>query len=766
MLDSYKVLEFPRILESIESNCKTEIAKNKVRHLEIYENLADLHEELDRLEEAMTIHRIMGILPLAPLADVSDYLAKAKMDGTLAPEELMAIDHMLENIFQVTNYFNAYEGEIKLLRDYVEGLEGDNGLHIEINRCIMPDGSISDTASETLFRIRKSMHALEGHIRHSMEGYLKSEKNSLSMDTLSSKNDRLVLAVKAPHKNDIKGLVHATSASGQTFFIEPESVVRMNNELNELRSQEQAEITKILHNLTRRVKHNYTRFYFDQELMSELDFIFAKARFGCDYDCVKPDVNEQGVLELKQARHPLIDQRKIIPNDIIIDGKMLMITGSNTGGKTVALKTAGLLSIMAISGLAVPAISASIPFFDAVYTDIGDEQSIEQSLSTYSSHMKKTIFILNNATCRSLILIDEIGSGTDPQEGACLGEAILDTLLKRDCRIIASTHYGELKQYGQTRDDITLASVGFDVETMRPTYRLKLHSVGSSYAFEIASSLGLDDEIIDHALHNKEERMSEAEKLTEKLTKQNIEMDEKEAKINQLLAENEKLHNRYEHQLSIATKQKEAIVEKAQEEANKMLEEAKKTIDELTKDIMQQGTLKPHQVIAAKHALDEQKFEKKEKIKVQEHVFKKGDHVQLDKMNREGDVIEVKKHELLVDIGGLQARVKDNEVTFMHGPSAPKKLKKAATRQHMKKTGHYEVNVIGMRYEEAMNIVEKFLDDALLLGYPSVRIVHGMGKGILRNGIRKKLDHLSFVKEYRDGGPNEGGLGVTVVSFE
>lgn len=766
MLDSYKVLEFPRILNSIAGSCRTEIAKKKVLQLEMYDNLADLNEEQNRLEEAMTIHRIMGTLPLAPLHDISAYLAKAKMDGILAPEELMAIDHMLENIFQVTSYFNAYEGEIILLRDLVEGLEGDNGLHIEINRCIMPDGSISDHASETLYRIRKSMHALEGRIRHSMEGYLKSEKNSLSMDTLSSKNDRLVLAVKAPHKNEIKGLVHATSASGQTFFIEPESVVVMNNELNELKSQEQTEINKILQSLTRRVKYNYTRFYFDQELMSELDFIFAKARFGCDYDCIKPDINESGVLSLKQARHPLIDQERIVPNDIIIDGKMLMITGSNTGGKTVALKTAGLLSLMAISGLAVPAISASIPFFDAVYTDIGDEQSIEQSLSTYSSHMKKLIYILEHATCRSLILIDEIGSGTDPQEGACLGEAILDTLLRRDCRIVASTHYGELKSYGQSRDDITLASVGFDVETMRPTYRLKLHSIGSSYAFEIAASLGLDHEIIDQALHNKEERMSEAEKLTEKLTKQSAELDEKEERINTLLADNEKLHNRYEHQLSVATKQKDRIVEEAQQEANKMLEEAKKTIDELTKDIMNQGALKPHQVTAAKHALDQQKYEKKEVVKVQDHVFKKGDHVKLDKMNREGDVLEVKKHELLVDLGGLQARVKDTDVTFIHGASKPQKVKKAGTRQHMKKTGHYEVNVIGMRYEEAMNIVEKFLDDALLLGYPSVRIVHGMGKGILRNGIRKKLDHLSYVKEYRDGGPNEGGLGVTVVSFE
>ena len=731
MLDSYKVLEFPRILNSIAGSCRTEIAKKKVLQLEMYDNLADLNEEQNRLEEAMTIHRIMGTLPLAPLHDISAYLAKAKMDGILAPEELNAIDHMLENIFQVTSYFNAYEGEIILLRDLVEGLEGDNGLHIEINRCIMPDGSISDHASETLYRIRKSMHALEGRIRHSMEGYLKSEKNSLSMDTLSSKNDRLVLAVKAPHKNEIKGLVHATSASGQTFFIEPESVVVMNNELNELKSQEQTEINKILQSLTRRVKYNYTRFYFDQELMSELDFIFAKARFGCDYDCIKPDINESGVLSLKQARHPLIDQEIIVPNDIIIDGKMLMITGSNTGGKTVALKTAGLLSLMAISGLAVPAISASIPFFDAVYTDIGDEQSIEQSLSTYSSHMKKLIYILEHATCRSLILIDEIGSGTDPQEGACLGEAILDTLLRRDCRIVASTHYGELKSYGQSRDDITLASVGFD-----------------------------------QALHNKEERMSEAEKLTEKLTKQSAELDEKEERINTLLADNEKLHNRYEHQLSVATKQKDRIVEEAQQEANKMLEEAKKTIDELTKDIMNQGALKPHQVTAAKHALDQQKYEKKEVVKVQDHVFKKGDHVKLDKMNREGDVLEVKKHELLVDLGGLQARVKDTDVTFMHGASKPQKVKKAGTRQHMKKTGHYEVNVIGIRYEEAMNIVEKFLDDALLLGYPSVRIVHGMGKGILRNGIRKKLDHLSYVKEYHDGGPNEGGLGVTVVSFE
>ena len=702
----------------------------------------------------------------------------------LDEQELFDLRRSLETIRNIVRFLHRNEDEEENDTPYpsLKRLAGDIAVFPQligkIDGILNKYGKIKDNASTELARIRRELASTMGNISRSLNSILRSAQSEGYVDkdvAPTMRDGRLVIPVAPGLKRKIKGIVHDESASGKTVFIEPAEVVEANNRIRELEGDERREIIRILTEFSNILRPSIPEILQSYEFLAEIDFIRAKSYFAIQTNSLKPAVENEQLLDWTMAVHPLLQLslakhgKKVVPLDIELNQKqrILIISGPNAGGKSVCLKTVGLLQYMLQCGMLIPLHERShAGIFSSIFIDIGDEQSIEQSLSTYSSHMKKLIYILEHATCRSLILIDEIGSGTDPQEGACLGEAILDTLLRRDCRIVASTHYGELKSYGQSRDDITLASVGFDVETMRPTYRLKLHSIGSSYAFEIAASLGLDHEIIDQALHNKEERMSEAEKLTEKLTKQSAELDEKEERINTLLADNEKLHNRYEHQLSVATKQKDRIVEEAQQEANKMLEEAKKTIDELTKDIMNQGALKPHQVTAAKHALDQQKYEKKEVVKVQDHVFKKGDHVKLDKMNREGDVLEVKKHELLVDLGGLQARVKDTDVTFMHGASKPQKVKKAGTRQHMKKTGHYEVNVIGMRYEEAMNIVEKFLDDALLLGYPSVRIVHGMGKGILRNGIRKKLDHLSYVKEYHDGGPNEGGLGVTVVSFE
>lgn len=765
MKNSYEKLDFPVIQNMIRQNCITDLAKKQVEEIDILDR-DDAEKALKQTDEAMTIHRFLGRIPLAPMADMTVSLKKAEMDGTLTCEELWNVNSVLKNVRALHQYFNAYEGEISALRDLVEGLTGDDGLSADIERCIEPDLHVSDHASEALYRIRKAMHATETRIRKTMEGYVKSNKDIMALDNLTTRNDHLVLPVKAGHKNEIKGIVHATSATGQTYFIEPENVVTMNNEYNTLRSDEQEEIHKILHRLTRRVKGCYYHLKFDQEIMTELDFIFAKARFGAEYDSCIPQMGSDH-LSLIQARHPLIDQKKVVANDIILERPMLMITGSNTGGKTVALKTAGLLSLMGMCGLPVPASRAEIPMYDEIYVDVGDEQSIEASLSTYSSHMKNIISITKAATDHSLVLIDEIGSGTDPQEGAALAKAIISYLLKKGCTLLVSTHYGELKTFGKSRDDITLASVGFDMETMRPTYHLQLNSVGMSYAFEIAESLGLDEAIIKQGQQFKEESVTDADRLMEKLSKQEKEIEQKEEEVNELLAHNKEVKEKYERQLNGARKEKEHILDAAHEQANKILEESKGMIDEVVADLRAQGSLKDHQVIAAKHDLDELKYEKKTpKKKKGSHHFVVGDHVRIDRMNREGDIVEVgKNHEVTVSLSGLPVHLKDDEITFLH-PQTKAKKKAVRTHSATRKTGSYECNVIGMRYVEAMETVDKFLDDALMLGYPSIRIIHGMGTGVLRKGIRQMLDHKSFVKAYRDGGPNEGGLGATIVEFK
>lgn len=761
-----KPLEFSKILDQVAMYAHSSLATKRVLDLTAYKDLDELHDEIKRTNEAMDIARLLGRLPINAMDDISGAIKLAKTDAILSPEELYAIYHVLDNVSHLKSYFASYEGEIVALRDYVTTLEGDEHLKSEIERCILPDFSIADDASAALLKIRKSMRSLTSSIRKTMESYLKTSGDALSLDNLTSRNDRLVLAVKSDHRSEIKGLVHATSASGQTFYIEPERVVTMNNELNDLRADEQEEIRRILKTLSRYVKRIAISLSYDLELVTVLDFIFAKAEYGNFIDGMMPDVVQNGNLSLHQARHPLIDPEKVVANDIILKQKVLMITGSNTGGKTVTLKTAGLLSLMAEAGLPVSATKATIPFFDEIYVDMGDDQSIAESLSTYSSHVKKQIQYLHLASKHSLVLIDEIGSGTDPQEGSALAKAMIDAFIQKGCTLIITTHYGSLKNYGQAHDDIALASVGFNIETMKPTYKLKLDTIGSSYAFEIAENLGMDEAIIKKALAYQQEDENETERLAKKLVIKEAELSEKEEYLTKTLAQAQADKQSYEKKLAGIEKQREATLEQAKKASNALLDDAKKMIDEIIKEVREKDNIKDHEVLNAKHMLDDLKHEKKQKVKVQNHTFVVGDHVKIDSMNREGDISEVlKNHQVTVLVSGLAIKLKDTDITFLHPKIKVQKVKSGG-RPKMKKTGHYEVNIIGMRYQEAMDTVDKFIDDAIVLGYPSVRIVHGMGTGVLRNGVRKMLKTNKNVKAFRDGGPNEGGLGATVVDLE
>lgn len=761
-----KPLEFSKILDQVAMYAHSSLATKRVLDLTAYKDLDELHDEIKRTNEAMDIARLLGRLPINAMDDISGAIKLAKTDAILSPEELYAIYHVLDNVSHLKSYFASYEGEIVALRDYATTLEGDEHLKSEIERCILPDFSIADDASAALLKIRKSMRSLTSSIRKTMESYLKTSGDALSLDNLTSRNDRLVLAVKSDHRSEIKGLVHATSASGQTFYIEPERVVTMNNELNDLRADEQEEIRRILKTLSRYVKRIAISLSYDLELVTVLDFIFAKAEYGNFIDGMMPDVVQNGNLSLHQARHPLIDPEKVVANDIIIKQKVLMITGSNTGGKTVTLKTAGLLSLMAEAGLPVSATKATIPFFDEIYVDMGDDQSIAESLSTYSSHVKKQIQYLHLASKHSLVLIDEIGSGTDPQEGSALAKAMIDAFIQKGCTLIITTHYGSLKNYGQAHDDIALASVGFNIETMKPTYKLKLDTIGSSYAFEIAENLGMDEAIIKKALAYQQEDENETERLAKKLAIKEAELSEKEEYLTKTLAQAQADKQSYEKKLAGIERQREATLEQAKKASNALLDDAKKMIDEIVKEVREKDNIKDHEVLNAKHMLDDLKHEKKQKVKVQNHTFVVGDHVKIDSMNREGDISEVlKNHQVTVLVSGLAIKLKDTDITFLHPKTKVQKVKSGG-RPKMKKTGHYEVNIIGMRYQEAMDTVDKFIDDAIVLGYPSVRIVHGMGTGVLRNGVRKMLKTNKNVKAFRDGGPNEGGLGATVVDLE
>lgn len=768
MKNIYETLEMNVIIEQIKQFCASSLGKNKVDSVYIFNDIDDLNESLCKVNEAMKYISLQGRLPLGGLSDISLSLEKVNRDGSLLTEELLKILSHLECVQSVKNYFLVSDLKTHYLNEMSDGLVENQGLIEEIKRCILPDGSVSDHASERLYALRKQIHDIRNSIRHQMESYVKESKDYLSIDRMTSKNDRLVLPVKVGYKNQIQGLIHAQSATGQTVYIEPERVVMMNNHLAQLKQEEQEEIRRILYHLSQIVKQNYYHFVFNLDILEEFDFIFAKGQYGYIHQCCIPVIQDNGdCLELIEARHPLIDEKKVISHTIrLLNQKMLLISGSNTGGKTVILKTVGLLSMMALCGIPVLCLEAKIPLFDHIYVDLGDEQSIEQSLSTFSSHMMKTIEILNNATSSSLVIIDEIGSGTDPQEGESLAEAILEKFIEKKSFVFASTHYGKLKTFAKEHPQILLASVGFDLEKMRPTYHLKLGSVGQSYAIEIAQLLGLDQDIVKRANDIKDESMSEHERLMEKLEKQQELLDSKQNELNDLIIKNQKLEKQYHHQIHQIEQQKDLILKKAQDQANQLLEEAKENID-LIVDEMKSSSLKQHEIIQAKHDLDHLKYQDPIEVIKQDHDLAVGDHVKVMKMNREGDIVEIlKNHMIMVSISGLSVKLHEDEVQFLHSQTKVKKMKKATIKKSVKKTGSYEINIIGKRYEEAMAIVDKFLDDALVLGYPHVRIVHGMGTGALRKGVRKLLEKNKHVVSYRDGGPNEGGLGATLVYFE
>lgn len=768
MKSNFETLELNTIQNYLYNYSASSLGKQKIDNLMIFRDKDDLEQELYKVEDVMKCINYYGRLPLGGFTDISLILKKASIDAILTGEELYKVYNHLCCIENVVQYYDRIEFTVENIEELFTGLMFHQGLHSQIHKCILPDGSINDHASETLFKIRKDINSLQYRIRKKMESLVKESKDYLSIDTLTTRNDRLVLPVKAGYKNQFGGLVHAHSATGQTVYIEPEVIMQMNNQLNDLKIEEQEEIRRILLMLSNMVKSFEVQFYYNQKILEELDFLYSKGMFGCEYHCCIPHiVDDYHLLLIQDARHPLIDQKKVISNTIkLSDQKMLLITGSNTGGKSVLLKTVGLLSLMALCGLPIPANDAYIPLFDHILVDLGDEQSIEQSLSTFSSHMKRIIEILDISTNKSLVILDEIGSGTDPDEGESLAQAILLKLLNKECYTIASTHFGGLKAFAKGNDHIAVGSVSFDHESLKPTYHLQMGMVGQSYAFEIALKLGLQQSIIEDAVEIKKANMNQAEILLEKLEREKEMILEKEEKLNNLLTENKRLSDKYNHRIEVFDKQKDRLLEEAKLEANLIVEGTKEKIDSIVNDL-RKTNLKDHHITDAKTQVKQLLFISEEEKNKQDHVLKIGDHVRVIKMNREGDIIEIlKKNMLLVDVSGLKLKLHEDEVQFMHPKTKVKKVEAAKRTVTMKKTSSYELNVIGERYEDAMAIVDKFLDDAIVLGYPHVRIIHGMGTGVLRKGIRKLLDKNKNVVSYRDGGPNEGGLGATLVYFE
>lgn len=791
-----KILEFNKIVETLSSFAVSVEAAELCRNLRPINTPSEIERMQQETADALALVFKKDVPSFSGIHDVSMHLSKARIAGCLSAADLLQVASLLMVAKRCKEYFNEEArkviGESSPLEELFTFLDPVKPLQERIFKIIITEDEIADDASSTLFSIRKEKASAEAKIRNLMNSYVADGAYSelLQERVVTTRGGRFCLPVKAENKTKVPGMIHDQSATGSTLFIEPLEVVNLNNTLRELELQEKEEIRIILEGLTASVKENDNAIGTDYECLLKLDFIFARALYAKEIGGMRPSFNKKGIVDLKKARHPMLDQKTAVPVSLTIgkDFDLLLITGPNTGGKTVSLKTVGLLALMAQAGLHIPAADgSSLPVFDEVYADIGDEQSIEASLSTFSSHMKNITYILTHANSHSLVLMDELCAGTDPQQGAALATSILDDLHKRGVRTMATTHYSELKQYALTTDGVENGSFAFSLETMSPTYKLQIGVPGKSNAFEISRKYGLSDSIIEDAkarLSNgaedfedlitsleenhriAEEARVEAERLRDTLKEREIKVREREERLNE---------------------QREKVINKANLQAANILKEAKNVADEAIKNFNKFGTTNPSiQELEGERSKLSNKIKKaqgkgKEKetpTPINMHVPKKlmvGDRVKVLSMNNEGTVhtLPDAKGNLEVQMGILKMHVNIQDLVLLddEGKVVTNVKKKKSVNTSSGSLGKAmsistEVMLIGMNSDEAIMTLDKYLDDAYIAKLMQVRVVHGKGSGILRKAVHEFLRKDKRVAEYRLGVFGEGDAGVTIVTFK
>lgn len=635
-----------------------------------------------------------------------------------------------------------------------------------------------DRASAKLHSIRSSIRSFEDRIRDKLESYIKSSSSVLSDAIITIRNDRYVLPVKQEHRTTVGGIVHDQSTSGATLFMEPKAVVDLNNQLQEARSQEKQEIERILQTLSQAIADHRTDLEQNIDALAQIDFIFARAKLARNMKGAMPILNNNGIIKMKQARHPLLPENEVVANDIEIgkDYTSIVITGPNTGGKTVTLKMIGLCTLMAQSGLQIPALDGcEMAVFTNVFADIGDEQSIEQNLSTFSSHMTNIVSIIQQVDDQSLVLFDELGAGTDPQEGAALAMAILDEVIAKNARVVATTHYPELKAYGYNRKYVVNASVEFDVDTLEPTYRLLIGVPGRSNAFDISKRLGLDASIIDQAKSYLGMDSKQVENMISSLDTARKQAEKEYEQARRILYESEKLKRDLEKAWAQFKDKREKLYKQAEQKAEKSLQKAKDEAARIVEDIRQMKTahsLKEHKWIEAKKRLEDAKpnISKKEQstpdVKSQKKTkLKPGDTIKLLTVNQEGTVLEkISDDEYRVQVGIMKVKAKRTDLQLIE---KPQKLAENPMATVKGKSYHVspELDLRGERYEDALETLDKYIDDALLAGYQHVSIIHGKGTGALRKGVKTFAEKHERITDFRTGTAEEGGSGVTVLTL-
>lgn len=785
---SLTTLEYDKIIDRLVSFAASDKAKERLKKLVPMTDIHDINAALSETSDALSRVYAKGAVSFSGVHDVGASVKRLEIGSSLNTVELLHISSLLTAAARVKNY---YEDTTDSLTGYFHALEPLAPLNTEIKRCILSEDEISDDASANLRSIRRQKVLAAERIHTELNKMLNSSsvRNCLQDFVITSRSGRYCLPVKAEYKSQVPGMVHDQSATGSTLFIEPAAVVKLNNDIRELELKEQAEIEAILAELSAKASEFTDELLTDFQVLTTLDFIFAKAQMSKQYKCSCPVMNTNNYINIKKGRHPLIDPHKVVPIDIYLgkDFNLLIITGPNTGGKTVSLKTVGLLTLMAQSGLHIPALDHSeLAVFDNVFADIGDEQSIEQSLSTFSSHMTNTVSILKEADAHSLILFDEIGAGTDPTEGAALAISILNDLHKRGITTMATTHYSEIKVYALTTDGVENACCEFDVESLRPTYRLLIGIPGKSNAFAISKKLGLPDYIIKDASARMDADDVQFEDLLSDLEHSRITIEKERAEINAYKQEIQQLKDELKTKSDRLDERRDKILRKANEEAAAILKDAKEYADQTIKTMNKHGmTVK--ELEKQRSAIRDKMNKRQEKLSVQAakpkahkahdiSEFKVGTHVRVLSMNLIGTVTAPPspKGEITVQMGSLSTKTKINNLEILVGYKDPEEAKKApkgaggSGKIKMSKAASisHEINLLGLTVDEAVAKLDKYLDDAYISRIPQVRIVHGKGTGALRNGVTAYLRGVPYIKSFRLGEIGEGDTGVTIVDFK
>ncbi|TCS96680.1 endonuclease MutS2 [Hazenella coriacea] len=777
-------LEFNHVKEMLKQQASSLLGKEKVDEVVPSASLEEVKERLKATAEGMDLLRLKGDVPLGGIRQIGPSIRRAKIGGILTESELLDIASTLAAGRKLKSSLRQVEIEqatLPILRGYTEQIESLEHLEKTIENAIDDQGVVKDQASSILTKVRHSITRIRQKVNQTLNQMLRSSHYQKMMQEaiITQRYDRYVIPVKQEYRQSFGGIVHDQSASGATLFIEPEAVVQLNNQLREQELAEEKELERILAELTGKVAEETEWLEQNIAILAEVDFIIAKARFGYAKKAVCPIITTDFSMQLKKARHPLIPSEQVVPIDVEMgeNQKAIIVTGPNTGGKTVTLKTIGLLALMTQSGFPIPAEEESMmPVYSGVFADIGDEQSIEQNLSTFSGHLTNIIRILKQIDDQSLVLFDELGAGTDPTEGAALAIAILEHVMNKGCTVVATTHYSELKLFAHSHPRALNASVEFDVETLRPTYRLLIGVPGRSNAFAISSRLGLPTQIIDEAKKQLSSEENQLEDMITSLTADRKKSEEDRRVAERLHQEAEHLYKELQQRLHLWEEEKAQIREKAREEARLIVSKAQREAEEVLKQLREWAkerpqAIKEHQLIEAKKRLGEAVPELQVPRKIQTDSLKKhkvevGDDVFVLRVNQKGTVVEVLgKDEFQVQVGFLKMKVKRDELEkreSTHKATMPK-----ATSSVKRKSDDVrpELDLRGQMVDEAILEIDKYLDDAILAGYKQVSLIHGKGTGALRSGVQDFLRSHPSIKSFRLGSQGEGGSGVTVAEL-